>query len=181
MDFLNIKHERDKAFADVERRNKLGARQLQVVEQLSLICGDPPSKPEPGTPEAEVEKIRIDYLEATCDSLDAQIAMAEVELEFNLAVLASQRDLHRNQIVSRMDILLAELAVDLNKIQLDDAKTRTKTCREYVAEARGAPPPATSGSSKGPASPPTDDETVTDDDPGAKKSGDSGPGGKSGG
>ena len=124
MDYIEAKYDLDAAKLELEQAGLTLERQAALVEQYRLICGSSES----GRDEA-IREAYLRYRRADCDSKAKSIEVAATNLEFNREYLKSILDLKKDNYATDVQVIMAELDVELEEKRLADAKHRTKICR----------------------------------------------------
>lgn len=129
MDYIKAKYDQDAAKLELERSRLLLERQAALVEQYRLICSESESDRD-----AAVREAYLRYRRADCDSKAKSIEVASTNLEFNREYLNSILDLRKKNYATDVQVILAELDVELEEKSLADAQRRTKICRSDLAD-----------------------------------------------
>lgn len=137
MTYIEAKYDRDAAKLALEEADLLLQRQSALVEQLRLICGSGGS--EDRRRAGEIRETYLRYRKADCDSLAKAAEVAATNLEFNRELLTSVLNLRENNVATKPDVILAELAVEREEKSLADAKRRADACRAELSELLGTP------------------------------------------
>jgi hypothetical protein len=129
MDYLKAKYDRDAAKLKLERAGLIIERQTALVEQYQLICKGAVGGNEAKERASAIRKAYLHYRHAHCDSLAKAIEVAATNLEYNREYLKKIVKLRQENYATHTQVILAELDVELEEKNLDDAKRRTGTCR----------------------------------------------------
>jgi hypothetical protein len=127
--YLGVKHRRDVAALTLERTRQQEARQLAVLEQYRLACSVPSEQGQAagnGGTIREAERYRA----ADCEVRTLDVAMFEVDLEYQQELLRSALSLRQNDVASRQQVLFAERDVELTQEELGLARRRAAACRQ---------------------------------------------------
>jgi hypothetical protein len=120
--YLTGKHDRDASAIRVERAERRVERQQALLDQLGALCG--------GKDDREAQRrAYVRYRRAECAIRGRDAALAEVDLEFRLEVLASFRDLRANEAATRQDIVRSERDVEMARRRLAHARELEAGCR----------------------------------------------------
>ncbi len=138
MVYLESRYDRDAARLTLDRAGLILERQMVLIEQYRQACetGEPEENQAIGSGSAP--SFPAEYRKAHCDSLSKAAEAAAVNLEFNRVLLANVLDLRAGQVATQVQVILAELEVELEEKRLEDALRRTESCRRAL----GAPPEA---------------------------------------
>jgi hypothetical protein len=126
--YLGVKHRRDVAEISLERAHRRLDRQRAVVEQYRLACSGTAVQDPAAEGDADMEDLRLRYVEADCAVRALDVAAFETDLTYYQEVLRGARDLRLNDIASRQQVLFAEQDVQVTLDQLDQARQRTARC-----------------------------------------------------
>lgn len=137
MTYIEAKYDRDAAKLALEEADLLLQRQSALVEQLRLICGSGGTKDDRRA--MKIREVWLRYRKADCDSLAKAAEVAATNLEFNRELLTSVLNLRENNVATKPDVILAELAVEREEKSLADAKRRAEACRAELSASTGAP------------------------------------------
>jgi len=137
MKYIKAKYDRDAAKLTLEQADLLLERQMLLLEQYALICDALGSGETKRARDRRVEEAYLRYRTADCDAMAKEIEIAATNLEFNREWLQSILDLHTGEVATRVDVILAELGVELEEKTLNDAKLRTEGCRQDLAKLKG--------------------------------------------
>lgn len=129
---LRGKYDEDIARLEVTRQQILLRRQESVVEFFRDLCSSPEAGSGASGPLPDA------YLQADCDARGIAAEIAAVELAFREALLESYRDLQREDVASRSDVILQERDVELARASREDLAGRHARCRAALAP---TPPP----------------------------------------
>ena len=132
MDYIKAKYDQDAARLELERSRLVLERQAALVEQYRLIC----SASVPDRNEA-IRKAYLRYRRADCDSKAKSIEVAVTNLEYNREYLKSILDLKKEKFATDVQVVMAELDVELEEKSLADARRRTEECRSDLVELEG--------------------------------------------
>lgn len=129
MDYIKAKYDQDAAKLELERSRFLLERQAALVEQYRLICNGSESDRD-----ADVREAYLRYRRADCNSKAKSIEVAATNLEFNREYLKSIVELRKQKFATDVQVVLAELDVELEEKSLADAQSRTEICRSDLAD-----------------------------------------------
>lgn len=129
MDYIKAKYDQDAAKLELERAELLLERQAALVEQFRIICSSSESDRDRAAREAYLR-----YRKADCGSKAKGIDVAATNLEFYREYLKSILDLRKENYATDVQVVLAELDVELEEKSLADARRRTKTCRAELED-----------------------------------------------
>ncbi|MBN2317461.1 MAG: hypothetical protein JXR49_00195 [Acidobacteria bacterium] len=127
MDYIQAKYDQDAARLELERAGLILERQAALVEQYRLICNV--SDSDRDAREKAIREAYLRYRRADCDSKAKSIEVAATNLEFNREYLKSILDLKKEHFATDVQVILAELDVELEEKSLTDARRRTRVCR----------------------------------------------------
>lgn len=129
MDYIKAKYDQDAAKLELERAGLILDRQAALVDQYRLVCDS--SEPARDT---AIREAYLKYRRADCDSKAKAIEVAATNLEFNREYLKSILDLKAKKFATEVQVVLAELDVELEEKSLADAQRRTKICRAELED-----------------------------------------------
>ncbi|MBN2242392.1 MAG: hypothetical protein JW793_06855 [Acidobacteria bacterium] len=129
MDYIEAKYDQDAARLELERSGLVLERQTALVEQYRLICNSPD-----GDRDAAIREAYLRYRGADCDAKAKSVDVAATNLEFNREYLKSILDLKKENFATDVQVVLAELNVELEEKRLADARLRTNTCRAELED-----------------------------------------------
>lgn len=127
--YLNVKHRRDTARISLERTQRQVDRQRAVIDQYELACSASSRQPASGE-RGTIEEALQRYIEADCAVRQLEVALFEVDMEYNNGVLLSSRDLRQSDIASRQQVLFAEQDVEVSGYRLEQARQRAARCQQ---------------------------------------------------
>jgi hypothetical protein len=136
--YLTGQHQRNVAAIGVERLEQILAQQEAVIEQYRLICDAEKSGPRSEEQRRAIDRAWQRYRRAQCETRVRELALAEVNLAYDLEVLASFRDLRAHDVATRQDIVYSERDVEMSRKELAQAKRLVETCRQDLGEAKPA-------------------------------------------
>ena len=122
--YLGVKHRRDVARLSLERTRHQVNRQQAVADQYLHACTGQTESSDGRS----LEEIQQQYLDAECEVRALDVAIFEVDLEYQREVLDSAQSLRQNDIASRQQVLFAERDVGLTVAQLEQARRRISLC-----------------------------------------------------
>jgi hypothetical protein len=128
--YLAVKHSRDAAEIGLERSRRQLDRQQAVVEQYHLVCPAPSEGQQTSDARGALEEAYQRYLDADCEVRVLDVAVFEVDLEYQEDVLESALALRQDDIASRQQVLFAERDVQSTLKQLEQARQRVARCRQ---------------------------------------------------
>ena len=131
--YLAGKHDRDAAKLEREHRTLLLERQDALIEQYRLLC-DLPSGEIAEEKRSAVDRTYLRYLSLDCDRLAKEVAIAQIDLAYRQEVLESVRDLRKNDVATRQDVVLAERNVELARKRNEQGGRRVEACRRELAK-----------------------------------------------
>ncbi len=128
MVYLKSRYDRDAARLTLDRAGLILERQMVLIEQYRQACetGEPGENRAIGS--GSVPSLPAEYRKAHCDSLSKAAEAAAVNLEFNRVLLANVLDLRASQVATQVQVILAELEVELEEKRLEDALRRSESC-----------------------------------------------------
>jgi len=130
--YLAGKHQRDAAAISVERFEQLLAQQEALIEQYQLICDAAESGKQSDEGRRSNDQAWRRYRRAECEVRARDLAMAEVDLAYDLEILASYRDLREHDVATRQDIVFSERDVEMSRKELAQAKRLVEACRQEL-------------------------------------------------
>jgi len=132
MEYIRAKYDLDAARLQLEQYSLMLERQAALVEQYRLIC----SVHDGGREDLEMEiwKIYLKYQRADCDALAKGVEVAETNLVFNQEYLNNILKLRSQNFATNIQVVLAELEVELEEKSLANSKRRASICRDELAE-----------------------------------------------
>jgi hypothetical protein len=132
MDYIKAKYDQDAARLELERSRFELERQAALVEQYRLICNE--SVPDRSK---AIREAYLRYRRADCDSKAKSIEVAATNLEYNREYLKSILDLKKENFATEVQVIQAELDVELEEKSLADARRRTEECRSDLVDLEG--------------------------------------------
>ncbi len=132
MEYIKAKYDQDAARLDLERNSFMLERQAALVEQYRLICRR--LQGSGSGLEQELRDAHLRYRKADCDALAKGIEVAAANLEYNREYLANILRLRKENFATDVQVVLAELDVELEEKSLADAERRASVCRADLAE-----------------------------------------------
>jgi len=130
MSYIKARYDRDAARLALEGADLILERQSALLEQLYLIC-DRDGK-EGAERAGAIREAYLRYRKADCGSLGKAAEVAATNLEFNRELLKSVLDLRENNVATKQDVILAELAVEREEKSLADARRRAEACQREL-------------------------------------------------
>jgi len=121
---LTAKHSLDVAVIDVKRHAFLLKRQEAFTEQLAIICSPPGNNENNARREAAHRR----YLQADCDRIGEDLAIAEVDLAYSDEYLANVKNLRENGVATAQQVILAEEGVENAGRRVEHHGSRAKAC-----------------------------------------------------
>ena len=132
MDYTKAKYDQDAAGLELERAGLLLKMQAALVEQYRLICNS--ANMDTDEREQAIRDAYLQYRSSDCDSKAKSIEVAETNLEYYREYLKSILELKREKFATDVQVVLAELDVELEEKNLADAKRRTGICRAELED-----------------------------------------------
>jgi len=129
MRYLDWKHRRDSARAELALRQAHLARQEAYVDWLIELCSGK-SRGGSGQSSTNHEAAQERYFAADCEARRRDIDLAEVEREWAGIWLASIRDLREHNVATRPDIIEAEYDVRMAEQRMKTAVARAELCEK---------------------------------------------------
>jgi hypothetical protein len=128
--YLTDKHRKDVAVLDVTRQELLLERQEAFVEQLEILCSSPDKQDDAGR-----EAAHRRYVQADCQRIEKDLAIAEIDLVYLSEFLANVRDLRENDVATHEQVALAEADVEKTRKRVEHHASRVQACIDSGAAA----------------------------------------------
>jgi len=126
--YLAAKHHRDVAEVSVERAKKRLERQQALVEEYRLVCDSLAAGGNGEDRSRAIAEAHRRYLARDCEVRELDVAVIKVNLGHHQENLQSARDLRKNDIASREQVMYAERDVEMMLEELEQARKRAEHC-----------------------------------------------------
>ncbi len=127
MRYLDGKHERDAAKADLDRKTAWLARGEAYLTWLKTVCAG-----KQGSTSGDFESVRREaeerYAAAECEVRRCDVEVARVDQEWSAIWLESIRDLREHSVATRPDVIEAEYGVHMAEQRMQAALARVRQC-----------------------------------------------------
>jgi len=131
--YLDYKRLRDRTKARIARSETEIAQRSSMSTQYALVCAQVRGEVIDEI-KKKVEELQAEYRRLDCELLDRDSAIAEVDYEFDRAILKATRTLAERNIKSRYELVLDEYDLSQSKARFDSFRTRAKMCKKQLTE-----------------------------------------------
>lgn len=127
-ELLGAEYDRDAAHVVLELAQREVDRQQAVLDQYQLVCSTPSTQEDP-LALSTMEQARERYLAADCAVRELEVALGEIDLEYQDEALTRSRELLEHDIVTRRQALFPERDLNVARYRLDLARQRAARCQ----------------------------------------------------
>jgi len=131
--YLDYKRLRDRTKARIARSATQMPPRTSMAAQYALVCAQVRGESIDGIQE-KVEELQAEYRRLDCELLERDSAIAQIDHEFDRAIVKATRTLSERNIKSRYELVLDEYDLSQSKARLDSFRTRTRMCMKRLVE-----------------------------------------------
>ncbi|MAG32008.1 MAG: hypothetical protein CL908_14085 [Deltaproteobacteria bacterium] len=130
--YLDYRRLRDRTKVRVARLTIQIAQQKGIVEQYVLACAQNRGARTATLVSARVEELQAEYRRLDCELLDRDSEVAEIDREFDEAILQATRTLADQNIKTRYELVVEEYDLSQSKARSDSYRRRAMECRKQL-------------------------------------------------
>ncbi len=130
--YLDYKRLRDRTKARIARSTTQISQRSRMAEQYALTCAQVRGE-SIGQIQKKIDDLQAEYRRLDCVLLARDSAIAEIDYEFDRAILKSTRTLAERNIKSRYELVLEEYDLSQSKARFDSYRARTTACKRRLA------------------------------------------------
>ncbi len=126
--FLDYKRLRDRTRVRVARVNAEIAQQKSIVERYALACSVVRGEKTARDVARRIALLDDAYRRSDCDLHRRDAEIAEVDLEYDAAVLESTRTLARDNIKTKFELMVEQYDLNQSKARAEGFRKRARAC-----------------------------------------------------
>lgn len=131
--YLNYKRLRDRTKVRVGRVSAQVAQQKSIVEQYELTCGQARGETGTGDTKEKIDALQREYRRIDCELLDKDVEIAEIDQDFDAAILRATQTLVESNIKTKFQLVIEEYDLSQSKARVDGYRRRAKACKKGLA------------------------------------------------
>ncbi len=132
--YLDYKRHTDRTKVRVARMRTVIAQQSSIVEQYALACAQALGPKDEVPVSARVEELQAEYRRLDCKLLDRDSEIADIDRNFDAAILETTRTLAEQNIKTRFELEIEEYDLSQSKARSNSYRRRAKECRKQLAD-----------------------------------------------
>lgn len=131
--YLDYKRLRDRTGVRVSRVSAQVALQKSIVEQYELTCGRVRGETEIANVEERIDALQREYRRIDCELLDKDVRIAEIDHEYDAAILRATQNLVESNIKTKFQLVIEEYDLSQSKARVDGYRRRANACKKRLA------------------------------------------------
>jgi hypothetical protein len=132
--YLDYKRLRDRTKVRVARLTTQIAQQASIVEQYALACGQIRRETTIDDVSARIHELQAEYRRLDCELLDRDSKIADIDREFDEAILKATRTLVEGNIKTQFELVIEEYDFSQSKARSESYRRRAKACRTQLID-----------------------------------------------
>jgi len=130
--YLDYKRLRDRTKVRIPRLTARIAQQKNIVEQYALTCSQIRGSLVDRLSE-KIAELQAEYRRLDCELLARDAEIADIDYEFDQAILEATRVLSQQNIKSKYDLVIDEYDLSQSRARSESYRRRTKECKKQLA------------------------------------------------
>ncbi len=130
--YLDYKRLRDRTRVRVGRMSLKIAQQKSIVKQYELTCGQVRGETAVGDRREKINELHSEYRRIDCELLDKDVEIAEIDHEYDAAILSATRTLVESNIKTKFELVIEEFDLSQSKAQVEGFRRRANACRKRL-------------------------------------------------
>ncbi len=131
--YLDYKRLRDRTKVRIARLIAQISQERSIVEQYALTCAQVRGQPIDHVAE-KIDELQAEYRRLDCELLARDAEIADIDYEFDKAVLEATRTLNERNIKSKYELVIDEYDLSQSKARSESYRRRTAICKKRLAD-----------------------------------------------